>query len=228
MNEPRYFAIIPAAGSGSRMQTKLPKQYLSMQGKPILSHTLERLIHTGLFHHIMLVISPHDTRAAMIVHPYPHVTLVEGGERRMDSVRQGLCALEGIADPQDWIFVHDAARPLIATQEILALAEALKQDPVGGILGVPVRDTLKKCDKHGNIVTTWDRNDVWAAQTPQAFRFHVLQQALSDPSATFTDEASAVEQLGLPVKMIKGCFNNFKITYPEDLSLAESILKGEQ
>ncbi|MFI4956776.1 MAG: 2-C-methyl-D-erythritol 4-phosphate cytidylyltransferase [Gammaproteobacteria bacterium] len=227
MSEPKYFAIIPSAGSGSRMHAKLPKQYLPLNGKPILAHTLAHLSAVPFFSTMMLVLSEHDTRGSVIAHPFDNVKTVIGGERRVDSVRNGLRALEGIAKPDDWVFVHDAARPLISVQALMALKDALVNEPVGAILGVPVRDTLKKCDSSGVIERTVDRKQLWAAQTPQAFRYGILVKALSDESQAFTDEASAIEHLGLTVHMVEGSITNFKITFPEDLRLAAALLSKE-
>ncbi len=225
MNEPQYFAIIPAAGSGSRMQRKLPKQYLLLEGQTILAHTLSRLSDAHIFQHMVLVLSPHDTQGTVIAHDVDHLSIVTGGEHRVDSVRNGLKALNNIASPNDWVFVHDAARPLISVEDILLLKDTIKDDPVGGILGFPIADTLKKCDNAGNIINTVSRENLWAAQTPQAFRYHVLCQALADETLIFTDEAAAVEQLGLSVKMVMGSASNIKITHPHDLSLANCFLK---
>jgi len=227
MSEPKYYAIIPSAGSGSRMHAKLPKQYLSLNGKPILAHTLEHLSAVSFFSAMILVLSEHDTRGAVIAHPYENVKTVIGGEHRVDSVRNGLRALAGIAKPDDWVFVHDAARPLISVQALTALKDALVNEPVGAILGTPVRDTVKLCDAEGVIVKTVDRAQLWVAQTPQAFRYSVLVNALNDETHTFTDEASAVEHLGLTVHMVEGSVTNFKITYPEDLRLAAALLSKE-
>lgn len=227
MSELNYFAIIPAAGSGSRMHAKLPKQYLLLNGKPILAHTLEHLAAVSFFKKMVLVLSPHDTRGAVIAHPYDNVDIVQGGEHRVDSVRNGLRALAGVAHDDDWIFVHDAARPLISVRDLMNLRDGLTQEPVGAILGTPIRDTLKKCSSEGIIEGTVDRKQLWAAQTPQAFRYSILAQALSDESQVFTDEASAVEHMGLPVQMIEGSATNLKVTYPEDLRLAALLLTKE-
>jgi len=227
MSEPKYYVIIPSAGSGSRMHAKLPKQYLPLNGKPILAYTLEHLSAAQFFEAMILVLSEHDTRGAVIAHPYENVKTVAGGRRRVDSVRNGLRALEGIATPDDWVFVHDAARPLISVEALTALKDALVNEPVGAILGVPVRDTVKLCDAEGVITKTVDRKHLWAAQTPQAFRYGILVKALADEAQPFTDEASAVEHLGLRVHMVEGSVTNFKVTYPEDLRLAAALLSKE-
>jgi 2-C-methyl-D-erythritol 4-phosphate cytidylyltransferase len=227
MSDPKYYAIIPSAGSGSRMHAKLPKQYLLLNGKPILAHTLEHLSAAQFFETMILVLSEHDTRGSVIAHPYENIKTVVGGKRRVDSVRNGLRALEGIAKPDDWVFVHDAARPLISVQALTALKDALVNEPVGMILGIPVRDTIKECDAAGVIVKTVDRSQLWVAQTPQAFRYGILVKALADEDQSFTDEASAVEHLGLTVHMVEGSVTNFKVTYPEDLRLAAALLSKE-
>lgn len=227
MSEPNCFMIIPAAGSGSRMHAKLPKQYLPLNGKPLLAHTLAHLSAVTFFKKMILVLSEHDIKGPGIAHSFENVTTVLGGERRVDSVRNGLKALSSIASADDWIFVHDAARPLVSLADLTALHSALATEPVGAILGVPIRDTLKKCDATGLILETTDRTALWAAQTPQAFRYHVLMKALADETMGFTDEASAVEHLGLPVHMVEGSVTNLKVTYPEDLRIVAALLQKE-
>lgn len=227
MNSPRCFVIIPAAGSGSRMHAKLPKQYLPVHGKPLLAYTLAHLAKADFFEKMVLVITEHDTRAALFSHEHPHIMLVTGGERRVDSVRAGLAALADEASEEDWIFVHDAARPLITLTDLTALHDALQHEAVGAILATPVRDTLKKCDAAGFITETVDRTSLWAAQTPQAFRYGILKRALAQQHAAFTDEASAVECLGLPVRIVEGSSLNIKVTFSDDLRLVAWLLQKE-
>lgn len=223
MKRPKYFAIIPAAGFGSRMSNDVPKQYLLLNGKTILSHTLSIFTTSDLFEKIVLVLSSDDVQKNMIK-DYPKITIANGGERRIDSVRNGLRALENIASEDDWIVVHDAARPLLPQKDLENLIAALEHEPVGAILGTPVRDTLKKCNQGGAILHTVNREGLWCAQTPQAFRYHILKKALQEKKIAFTDEASAIEHLGLTVKIVPGSAVNIKITYAEDLLWAEYYL----
>jgi 2-C-methyl-D-erythritol 4-phosphate cytidylyltransferase len=222
----KYFAIVPAAGNGARMQHDTPKQYLMLDGKPVLQHTLEKLQSTGLFERIILVLSMNDDQGERIARKFDNVQLALGGEQRFDSVYSGMQVLSKYAESDDFVFVHDAARPCVAASDIIKLQQAIIDDPVGGTLGCPVRDTLKVVSQH-KIERTLDRSKIWHALTPQAFRYAKLLQAMQigvRNKNSLTDEASCMEQVGLSVKMVEGRSDNIKITYVEDLKVAEDIL----
>lgn len=219
--------LVPAAGSGSRMGASLPKQYLPLGDKSLLETTLERLLQLPDIAGLVLVLSPSDSywpRLPLAADPRIHV--VDGGRERADSVLNGLRFLAEKARPDDWVLVHDAARPCVRLADIARLRAALTKHPVGGILGVPVSDTLKQVSDN-RIMATQDRSSLWQAQTPQVFRYgrlrDCLSQALSDGLAV-TDEASALEAFGHHPLMVQGHTDNLKVTRAEDLQLARWIL----
>lgn len=224
----RYWGVVPAAGVGRRMQANCPKQYLRIQGKTILEHTLSRLLACSVFETVVVAISEGDPYwPELLVARESRIITAPGGEQRADSVLSALCLLEGRAAAEDWVLVHDAARPCITPQDIEALVAGLREEPVGGILAVPVHDTLKRVNGQ-RINETIDRSQIWRAMTPQMFRYGVLKQALQDGEqrgATITDEASAVELQGHQPIIIEGRPDNIKITRPEDLQLAEFYLE---
>ena len=227
---PRYFALVPAAGSGSRLGNALPKQYLSVAGRPLLHHTLERLASHTLIEQVFVVLAPADihyrTRTG---EPQAGVqALYCGGETRAASVYNGLLAARDVIGGDDWVLVHDAARPCLTRDAIDRLIAEVGDDEAGGLLAVPVADTLKRGDVDSRVVATERREGLWQAQTPQMFRYSLLIEALrrSGP-ATVTDEAGAVERLGLHPRLVMGDARNIKVTYPEDLELAALILNGE-
>ncbi len=220
--------VVPAAGVGSRMKADLPKQYLTLKGKTILEHTLERLLQLPGLSGIVLVVNPADQHwRTLPVASHPKVQVVEGGRERCDSVLNGLYALEEHLQPLDWVLVHDAARPCVDLRDIEALIDELQEHLVGGILGVPVSDTVKRLNDNYGIEETVDRRVLWQAQTPQMFRYGVLSKALREAlhrGLEITDEASAVESAGYVPLMVEGRRDNIKITRPEDLPMAELIL----
>ncbi|NIB39798.1 2-C-methyl-D-erythritol 4-phosphate cytidylyltransferase [Pseudomaricurvus alkylphenolicus] len=223
------WVVIPAAGVGARMGANKPKQYLEINGKTILEHTLERLLKLPDLRGVVLVLGAEDTywqRLPAVQNPL--VKTVEGGNERCDSVLNGLKSLQNEVKPDDWVLVHDAARPCVALDDIQNLRHDIKHHPAGGILGVPVSDTLKRVSDDSSIEATVDRSVLWQAQTPQAFRYGVLSDALSQAlqkGLNITDEASAVESAGYKPLMVEGRRDNIKITRPEDLPLAELTLK---
>lgn len=220
-----FCALVPAAGFGARMANTLPKQYLPLAGRPMIAHALDILCACPDISTVFVVLVPEDT----LFHSYDwsHFgdklqPLFCGGELRADTVLNGLLASE--LEPDDWVLVHDAARPCL-TQSLLAkMIAELRDDAVGGILAVPVADTLKRADANERILRTESREQLWQAQTPQMFRAGLLAQALQ-ASGNFTDEASAVEALGLKPKLVLSDPSNFKVTYPQDMLLAELLLK---
>ena len=219
-----FHALVPAAGFGSRMGHELPKQYLPLAGQPMMFHALKTLCSSPEISTVFVVLAPDDH----LFHGYDWSLFGEklqplycGGELRSDTVLNGLIASE--MEPDDWVLVHDAARPCLTQAQLSRLIAELRDDAVGGILAVLVADTLKRADGNDRIMGTENRAQLWQAQTPQMFRAGMLAQALRQPSS-FTDEASAVEALGLQPKLVLSESTNFKVTYPQDLLLAELLL----
>jgi len=220
-----FHALVPAAGFGARMGGELPKQYLPLAGQPMIWHALNTLCAHPDIVTVFVVLAPDDT----LFHNYDWTpcsdkleTLYCGGETRAESVTNGLLASE--LEPDEWVLVHDAARPCLTQAHLSKLIAELREDKVGGILAVPVADTLKRADAQQRIEHTEPRVGLWQAQTPQMFRAGLLAQALQQ-SKIVTDEASAIEALGLKPKLIEGDSSNFKVTYPQDIRMAELILK---
>lgn len=226
-----YWLIVPAAGKGQRFGSHIPKQYLPLLGKTVMECTLNRLSQLALIKQIIIPIHPQDNIARTLAFSQPQKLLFcDGGAERADSVLAGLDFIASQAQDNDWVLVHDVARPCVQLSDIENLIHTLKDDPIGGILAHPVRDTIKQANSHNHIIATVPRQQLWQAFTPQMFRFSVLYQALKQAktqSLTVTDEASAVELLGYQPKLIMGAQDNLKITYPADLLLAEYIL-GQQ
>jgi 2-C-methyl-D-erythritol 4-phosphate cytidylyltransferase len=215
------WAIVPAAGIGQRMGTTLPKQYVSVENKPILAHTLDVICQIPNIRQVIIPLHPHDHYWQQLMHvPYDNYMTVTGGVLRDESVLNALHAIKNKANPQDWVLVHDAVRPCITVQGIHELLTHIADHPVGGLWGVPVRDTLKQVDASGNVIKTIAREALWHAQTPQIFRFELLYLALLQAkrdNINITDEASAIEHLGYHPQMVQGSYTNIKITWPEDL-----------
>ncbi|HXF08229.1 MAG TPA: 2-C-methyl-D-erythritol 4-phosphate cytidylyltransferase [Candidatus Acidoferrales bacterium] len=225
---PAAWAVIPAAGRGLRMGTASPKQYLDLAGRPVLAWSLLTLLDDVRIRGVVLVVSPEDRRAPLLAESMPAIMLAIGGAERQDSVRAGLAALADQAAPEDWVLVHDAARPCLHRDDLGRLFErAADPDFAGGVLAAPVADTLKRVDAEGRVTGTVSRVGLWRALTPQMFRFQALSQALAaaaQAGITVTDEAQAMERMGHPVAVIPGRADNLKITHPEDLALAQAIL----
>lgn len=225
----RYWFVVPAAGVGSRMQAQVPKQYLSLGDKTLLEHTIERLLELPSLAGIVVLVSAQDEYfdGLSIAH-HPLVHRVEGGRERCDSVLNGLYFLADKVSEHDWVLVHDAARPCVGIADIQKLIEIASRHAVGGLLGIPVSDTIKHVSDESTVLKTLDRSTLWQAQTPQMFRYGILlsslQQALSD-GVVITDEASAIETEDLKPVMVEGRRDNIKVTRPEDLPMAELILK---
>jgi len=220
-----FHALVPAAGFGARMGHELPKQYLPLAGKPMIFHALDTLCACTEIATVFVVLAPDDTQ----FHTYDWSCFGDklqplfcGGATRAESVANGLLVSE--LEPDDWVLVHDAARPCLAQAHLAKLIGELHDDEVGGILAVPVADTLKRADADGRILRTESREQLWQAQTPQMFRAGLLAQALRQCSHV-TDEASAIEALGLRPKLVLSEPTNFKVTYPQDLLLAELLLQ---
>lgn len=221
-----YFAVVPAAGSGQRFGSELPKQYLPIRGKPVLRHTLELLHSIDWLQEIVLVHALADKRVDdELLSGLERVSTCVGGASRCESVLRGLESLQ--ADDNDWVLVHDAVRPCVSPADILALRQSLQDGGDAGILALPVRDTLKLV-KNDVITQTASRKDLWQAMTPQQARIGQLKSALASQinNPAVTDEASALEAEGIQVRVVTGRPDNIKITYPEDLDLAVAILAG--
>ena len=226
----KLFALIPAAGSGSRMGGGLPKQYLPLAGKPMLSYALGCLCRHAAIEHVFVVLASDDRHFAEYDWQ-PFAAKLEplycGGETRAASVINGLLAARHAIDGGDWVLVHDAVRPCLAPEVLDRLIAALRGEQTGGLLALPVVDTLKRGDADAYVVRTEPRENLWQAQTPQMFRYRLLLEAMHaiDP-AQATDEARAIEQHGLRPKLVMGDTRNLKVTYPQDLALAEAIIKS--
>lgn len=223
------YCIIPAAGLGQRMNEKIPKQYLTINGQTILEHTIKVFLSHSEIKKIVVVIHPKDAIwSSLTLSQHDKIMTVHGGELRVESVLAGLIALKSLAQLQDWVLVHDGARPCLQKTNLDQLMQAVRDHSVGGLLGVPMTDTVKKV-VDGRVETTLARDNIWCAQTPQMFRYEKLLNALQHALAhniSVTDEASAIELLGDQPLMIPGHRNNIKLTYPNDLSLIESILNA--
>jgi len=224
--QPRHFAIVPAAGTGNRMGADRPKQYLPLLGKPLIHHALAVLCAAPEIDRVFVVLSVGDAEWGRYdwspLGP-KLVPLFCGGATRADSVLGGLRAISGEAQQSDWVLVHDAARPCLAPWHIEKLVRELAHDEVGGLLAVPVADTLKRADDHRRVSATVARDSLWQAQTPQMFRYVMLRRALEEADQV-TDEASAIEAAGLHPRLVEGDATNLKVTFPLDLHLAEWIL----
>lgn len=227
---PRHYALVPAAGSGTRLGGATPKQYLTLAGQPLIYHTLRSLAAHPLVTQVFVVLAPGDAHfrtqcwldARRKIQP-----LYCGGDTRAASVYKGLLAARDAIAGDDWVLVHDAARPCLSAAALQRLLDEIGDDPTGGLLAVPVSDTLKRDNGEGHVAATERREGLWQAQTPQMFRYGALIEALRQcgPSSV-TDEASAIERMGLKPKLVMGEARNLKVTYPEDLELAELILEA--
>lgn len=225
------FALVPAAGNGARMGFAQAKQYLQLVGRPLIAHSLHALCAVQEIEAVFVILSAadgewkkHDWSTLIGAHGSKLVPLYCGGATRAESVANGLTAISDRVDQQDWVLVHDAARPCLTVSQIDILLHEVGDDPVGGILATPVADTLK-CGNGGRIEATVSRERLWQAQTPQMFRHGMLLKALSQ-NDDVTDEASAIEAMGYQPKLVTSDASNLKVTRPQDLMLAESILKA--
>lgn len=235
-NTRRYFALLPAAGVGARMAADGPKQYLTVGGKPMLRHAVDAFRASELVAHTYVVVSEGDGQIdAVLPADLGGVTVLRcGGATRMDTVLNALRALQGVVGEGDLIMVHDAARPGLTPALIARLIEGVGDDPAGGLLALPVVDTVKRGapGAEGGSVSaaTVPRNGLWLAQTPQMFSYALLLRALgSAPDANaITDDASAVEMLGYSPRLIEGHPRNLKVTLPADIRIAEMYLADQQ
>jgi 2-C-methyl-D-erythritol 4-phosphate cytidylyltransferase len=224
---PRLYALVPCAGAGDRAATPLPKQYAPIGGRCIVAHTLHALTGVSRLTATLVVLSAHDALFERHCPGFAGWVARCGGATRALSVGQGLDELlRRGARGDDWVLVHDAARCLIRPEWVDRLIDACLDDRVGGLLAMPVADTLK-LEVNGRAAQTIDRRDKWAAQTPQMFRIGALRDALAQAGANATDEASAIESVGQFPKLVAGAAENIKVTWPEDIALAARLLANE-
>ena len=222
----RFHVIIPAAGSGSRMGGEAPKQYLSLNGKSLIQHVIKVFDQATKINSIHIVLSEGDAHWRSTYLNLSSKAQVHycGGDTRSVTVLNGLHAIEAQVEAEDWILVHDAARPGLSNLLLNQLLSTLEHDAVGGLLALPLADTLKRADAEQRVAETLPRTDLWQAQTPQMFRYATLKQALSTFHGSATDEAEAIEALGLKPKLVTGELRNLKVTYPQDLAVLSALL----
>jgi 2-C-methyl-D-erythritol 4-phosphate cytidylyltransferase len=228
---PHFWALLPAAGIGSRMRADRPKQYLHVAGKTIIEHTLDCFLEHPQLRALVVSLAvddPYWPRLACASDA--RIERADGGNERADSVLSGLMRLTELgAQDQDWVLVHDAARPNLSRDDLDQLLAELADDAVGGLLAVPARDTLKRASKDGRVEATVDRAAIWQAFTPQMFRLGELQRAMADAliaGVNVTDEASAMEWAGHAPRLIEGRSDNLKVTRPEDLLSLSRLWQG--
>lgn len=221
-----FHVIIPAAGVGARMGADAPKQYLSLHGKTLIQHVIKVFDQAIKINSIHVILSQEDAhwRTAYLSASSKMQVHYCGGDSRATTVLNGLNAIEHQVADDDWILVHDAARPGLSNRLLNQLISTLENDAVGGLLAIPLADTLKRADAAQRVSATIPRNDLWQAQTPQMFRYGTLKQALTTFSGTPTDEAEAIEALGLAPKLVTGELQNLKVTYPQDLAVLSALL----
>lgn len=225
-----FHVLIPAAGSGSRMGAELPKQYLPLLGRPLISRTLKVFASSPRIASINVILSTDDADWQRLM-PALHAKVKVwrcGGETRAATVLNGLKAMQDDVDENDWVLVHDAARPGLNQALLDRLLDSLQADSVGGLLAIPLADTLKRADTENRVANTEPRESLWQAQTPQMFRYAMLKEALERAAGAPTDEAQAIEALGYKPKLVPGELRNLKVTYPQDLAIAEAILNADE
>jgi len=225
---PRHYAIVPAAGSGARFGSEVPKQYLALAGRPLIYHALAALCRSPQIDRVWVILAADDAHWPSYdwSELAPKLAVLRcGGACRSATVGNALAAIEREVERDDWILVHDAARPCLSAAMLTTLCGELAGDPVGGLLAVPVADTLKRADAEQRVLATEARDALWQAQTPQMFRYGALRAALSATGA-LTDEAGALEAAGFRPRLVRSDATNLKVTYAADLHLAELILRG--
>ncbi len=222
---PRLHALVPCAGVGERAGTGGPKQYERLAGQSVVAHTLAALASVARLHSTLVVLSANDTLFEQAAPDYTGRVARCGGSTRAQTVTNGLQALRdaGAAD-DDWVLVHDAARCLVRAEWIDTLIDACLDDTVGGLLALPLADTMKD-ERDGRVAATVPRTNKWQAQTPQMFRLGMLRDALAAAGDAVTDESSAIEAFGHAPQLVRGSLENFKLTYPADFALAERLLR---
>lgn len=227
-----HWAVIPAAGIGARMEAEYPKQYLKIHDKYILEHTIERFSAHPRITGVVVALAKNDPYwAELSLSNNEKVKTTIGGKERYHSVLNCLNYLQSFADQEDWVLVHDAARPCVRREDIDNLMAGLEQHPVGGILALPVKDTMKRAGDNNQINETVERQGLWHALTPQMFRLGQLRRALSEVlerGLLVTDDAQAIEALGLQPALVQGHPDNIKITLQSDLTLAEFFISQQE
>ena len=227
----KYWAVIPAAGVGKRMQADRPKQYLELHGKTVLEHTLARFLDHPDISGVVVAVTDGDPYWHELAISHPMLFTAAGGEERCHSVLNALQILRAQAGENDWVLVHDAARPCLRREDLETLIGGLKDHPVGGLLGLPVADTMKRTGADDAVIETVPREHLWRALTPQMFRLGELYDALETAlknNQLVTDDASAMELAGKAPKLVEGHGDNIKITRPQDLALAELYLAQQE
>lgn len=219
----KYWAVIPAAGVGKRMLADRPKQYLELHGRTVLEHTLARFLDHPQISGVVVALSEGDPYWQELVITHPKLVVAPGGQERCHSVLNALQLLRQQAAEEDWVLVHDAARPCLRREDLDHLIDVLRDHPVGGLLGLPLADTVKRTAADDTVIETVPREHLWRALTPQMFRLGELHEALGTAlknNRLVTDDASAMELAGKAPKMVEGHGDNIKITRPQDLVLA--------
>lgn len=222
----KFHAIIPAAGTGARMGADIPKQYLPLKGKPLIQHVIETFEQSAQIDSVHVILSAQDAHWSAANLTLSAKTSVHhcGGATRSETVLNGLHAIAAFAHEKDWVLVHDAARPGLNHTMLDQLIAELQEDAVGGLLAMPLADTLKLADTSQRAQKTIPREQLWQAQTPQMFRLSTLRDALKSYHGVPTDEAQAIEALGLQPKLVLGGLRNLKVTYPEDLKVLNALI----
>lgn len=225
----RFHVIIPAAGSGSRMESQMPKQYLPLFGKPMITHSLETFLHNPRITSLHVALSSDDEFWAEMNFTADTRLFIQhtGGNTRAETVLKTITAMREQVNDDDWVLVHDAARPGLTLDLLNHLLDSLLNDEVGGLLALPLADTLKQSNGDQRVQQTISREDLWQAQTPQMFRYGILKKALGQLTTIPTDEAQAVESLGLKPKLVVGSLMNMKMTYPQDIILMEALMQRD-
>jgi 2-C-methyl-D-erythritol 4-phosphate cytidylyltransferase len=232
----RCFALIPAAGIGARSGAAIPKQYVPVADVPMIVRTLAAFAEVAAIERIVVVIAEADARFADLVRESDRITVVRaGGATRDATVANGLAAMRDLMEDDDWVLVHDAARCGITPQMIASLIDRLQDDPVGGLLALPLDDTVKRAatgtsDPHPIVAETVERRGLWRAQTPQMFRYRLLVDAIADAHArgiATTDESSAIESAGHRALLVPGSARNFKVTTADDLAMMDRLLRTD-
>ncbi|MDH3713900.1 MAG: 2-C-methyl-D-erythritol 4-phosphate cytidylyltransferase [Gammaproteobacteria bacterium] len=232
MTEPprRFWAVVPAAGSGARMRTDIPKQYLPLAGRSVLDRTLGALLAGGVFERLVVVLAAGDGHwCDSPLADDARVITTTGAASRCESVSNGLARLSEFADGDDWVAVHDAARPCVTAQDLQNVLSAAQVHADGALLAIRVTDTLKSADAQDRVSATLDRERLWRALTPQVFPLQTLRTALETAMSGGlqpTDEAQAMELAGYRPRLVQGRADNLKITRPDDLQLAEAVLRS--
>ena len=223
----RIWAVIPAAGVGKRFSSDIPKQYLPLSGIPVLLHSINKLLKFDGLEEILVVLNPADTFWQKLNFTHPKVKTIHGGFERCNSVNNALEDLSDRAENADWVLVHDAVRPCISDSDLKKITDIVHDEDVGGLLACPILDTIKEVDENLDVQKTIPREKLWSAMTPQIFRYELLKRALEAAlvaGGSVTDEASAIESIGLTPRIVQGDKTNIKITHSTDMVLAESII----